>query len=149
MRFDPYAKGGQWYHDVLALSKDLRSGPLEATIAQLIDVRVSQINGCSFCLAMHTTLARHAGVTDTKLDLVAGWPDAAVFDARERAALGLAEAMTRIGDGRTVDDDTWQAAREQFNDDELAALLYTVGLINIWNRINVAVELPHDHSLPG
>lgn len=93
-------------------------------------------------------MARAQGVGQDRLDLVAGWREAAHFDRRERAALGLAEAMTRIGDGQRVDERTWTAAREQFDDAELAALLYLVGLINVWNRINVAVELPCDHRLP-
>jgi AhpD family alkylhydroperoxidase len=108
----------------------------------------SQINGCSFCLGLHTERARKAGVDQVKLDTLAGWQDAPQFDKRERAALGLAEAMTRLGDGRRVDDETWLAAREAFDDDEIGALLYLVGLINVWNRINVAVELPSDHNLP-
>jgi alkylhydroperoxidase family enzyme len=84
-----------------------------------------------------------------KLDLLAGWRETSSFDDRERAALGLAEAMTRVGDGGRVDEATWSTARDAFDDEELSALLYLVGLINIWNRINVAVELPSDHPLPA
>ena len=148
MRFDPYANGYDLYQDVLALSGHLSRGPLGGSIAQLVEVRVSQITGCAFCLALHTDLARKKGVGQSKLDLLAGWREATLFEPRERAALGLAEAMTRIGDGQRVDEQTWNAARDQFDDTELAALLYLVGLINIWNRINVAVELPCDHRLP-
>lgn len=93
-------------------------------------------------------MARKAGASQGKLDTLAGWRDSTEFTARERAALGLAEAITRIGDGRRVDDVTWAVAREELNDDELAALLYLIGLINVWNRINVAVELPSDHPRP-
>ena len=82
------------------------------------------------------------------MDTLAGWRESTAFDERERAALDLAEAMTRLGDGRRVDDPVWSAARERFDDEELADLLYLVGLINVWNRINVAVELPSDHELP-
>jgi AhpD family alkylhydroperoxidase len=148
VRFDPYAQGGQWYHDVLALAGHLARGPLDRAICQLVEVRVSQITGCAFCLSLHSETARGAGVDQAKLDTLAGWREASAFDERERAALDLAEAMTRVGDGNRVDQPVWVAARQQFSDEELAALLYLVGLINVWNRINVAVELPVDHQLP-
>lgn len=147
MRFDPYAKGGQWYQDVLTLAGHLGRGPLDASICQLVEVRVSQITGCAFCLSLHSAWARSAGVDQAKLDTLAGWRESSAFDERECAALALAEAMTRLGDGKRVDDLVWSAARGQFSDEELAALLYLVGLINVWNRINVAVELPSDHEL--
>jgi AhpD family alkylhydroperoxidase len=148
MRFDPYTEGTPWYDDVLILARHLTRGPLEPQLSQLVEVRCSQIAGCAFCLNLHTGWARRAGVAQEKLDTLAGWREASVFDVRERAALGLADGMTRIGDGRRVDEATWTTAREQFDDSELAALLYLIGLINLWNRINVAVELPHDHDLP-
>ncbi len=148
MRFDPYATGGQWYQDVLTLSGHLARSPLDAAICQLVEVRVSQITGCAFCLSLHSELARKTGVNQAKLDTLAGWREASGFDDRERSALDLAEAMTRLGDGQRVDEAVWSAAREEFNDEELAALLYLVGLINVWNRINVTVEWPADHELP-
>jgi AhpD family alkylhydroperoxidase len=149
MRFDPYTEGFDWYQDVLALAGHLARGPLEGSISQLVEVRVSQITGCTFCLGLHSGMARRQGVHQDKLDLLAGWREAPQFDQRERAALDLAEAMTRIGDGLRVEDHIWLAARDQFSDAELAALLYLIGLINVWNRINVTVELPSDHELPA
>jgi AhpD family alkylhydroperoxidase len=148
MRFDPYAHGGQYYEDVLTLAGHLARGPLEPALCQLVQVRVAQITGCSFCLRLHSEGARRAGVRQTKLDVLAGWTESTDFDSRERAALGLAEAMTRVGDGRHVDDATWSAVGAQFDDAELAALLYLIALINVWTRINLAVELPSDHELP-
>jgi len=126
----------------------LAHGPLDASICQLVEVRVSQITGCAFCLGLHSDRARKTGVEQVKLDTLAGWREASGFDQRERSALALAEAMTRVGDGERVHESIWMAAREQFDDEELAALLYLVGLINVWNRINVTVELPSDHELP-
>jgi AhpD family alkylhydroperoxidase len=148
VRFDPYANAPQWYQDVLTLAGHLAHGPLDASISQLVEVRVSQITGCAFCLGLHSGEARKAGVDQGKLDTLAGWREAPGFDQRERSALALAEAMTRLGDGERVDESIWLAAREQFDDEELAALLYLVGLINVWNRINVTIELPSDHELP-
>jgi AhpD family alkylhydroperoxidase len=149
MRFDPYRMGAGYYQDVLGLSSHLRQGPLDEGVSQLVQIRVSQINGCAFCLKLHTGMARRAGVDHDKLDLLAGWRDAPMFSEAERAALDLAEEMTRIGDGSRVGEGTWSTARAVFNDDELAGLLYLVGLINVWNRINVTVDLPSDHQLPA
>lgn len=122
---------------------------LDAGLSQLVQVRVSQVNGCGFFLNLHAGMARKAGVSEGKLDTLAGWRESPEFSRSERAALGLGEAMTRVGDGRRVEEGAWVAAREEFNDEELAALLYLVGLINVWNRINVAVELSSNRQRPG
>jgi AhpD family alkylhydroperoxidase len=148
VRFDPYSANEHLYRDLLSLNRHLSEGSLEEGLRQLVEIRVSQISGCGFCLAMHTLLARKAGVPHAKLDTLAGWREESVFEERERAALGLAETMTRIGDGAQVEDAIWSAARNQFDDDELAALLYLIGLINVFNRINIAVELPSGYRLP-
>jgi AhpD family alkylhydroperoxidase len=149
MRFDPYSgPAARYYQDVRALSNHLRSGPLDASLGDLVEIRVSQITGCAFCLNLHAGIARRRGVTQAKLDAVAGWRDSSEFTPKERSALELAEAMTRIGDGARVDDEVWSGARGVFNDEELSALLYVVGLINVWNRINIAVQLPGDYALP-
>jgi len=148
VRFDPYALGSPYYDDVLALSGHLTAGPLEPALRELVEVRSSQITGCAFCLLFHSGRARTAGATQAQLDTLAGWRESALFSGRERAALGLTEAMTRLHDGSRVDAETWDAVRRSFDDSEVAALLYLIALINVWNRINVAVELPADHALP-
>ena len=107
-----------------------------------------QIAGCALCLGFHTRSARRAAVSEETLDLLAGWADASVFTAEERAALALTEEAARIRDGRRISDDTWRSARDHFSDAELAALLYTIGLIKLWNTLNVATELPVDGQLP-
>jgi AhpD family alkylhydroperoxidase len=144
MRLNPYTVDPVSYRHLVDLSQHLTASPLDNALLQLIDVRVSQINGCAFCLAMHTDGARKAGVSQRQLDLLAGWRDAKGFSDGERSALGLAEAMTRVNDGGTVPDETWEAARRQFDDEELAALLWAIGLINVWNRVNAAVEMTSD-----
>lgn len=148
MRFDPYVAGEEWYRDVLSLARHLGRSSLSAEIRALVEIRVSQISGCAFCLRFHTDQAQSDGIPQAKLDVLAGWRDSLRFSERERAALDLAESMTRIGDGRRVDEKTWSAARQHFDDRDLAALLYVIALINVWNRINVAVDLPESHSLP-
>jgi AhpD family alkylhydroperoxidase len=150
MRFDPYSgAAAPYYKDVSALSGHLRASPLDGGLSQLVEIRVSQITGCAFCLTLHTGIARRTGVSQGKLDTVAGWRESTEFTSQERAALGLAEAMTRLGDGARVGGKAWAAARQVFDDEELAALIYLISLINVWNRLNVAVELPADYVLPG
>lgn len=140
MRVNTYAVDGTGYKRLLAWNQHLAGGPVEPSLRALIETRVSQINGCSFCLAMHTDEGRRAGVPQAKLDTVAAWRDDASFTDRERAALELAEAMTRIADGGRVPDDVWERADEAFDEAELAALVQVVALINAFNRINVTTE---------
>jgi AhpD family alkylhydroperoxidase len=120
------------------------------TVAELVRIRASQINGCGFCTDMHTKDALAAGETQQRLNLVAAWRDAAVFTEAERAALAMAEEGTRIADAATgVSDETWQAARKHFDDEELAALIVEIAMINAWNRLNVIVGTPAGGYQPG
>lgn len=106
-------------------------------LAELVNVRVSQINGCLVCLEQHTGEAREAGVPQQKLDLLTAWRDSTLFDGRERAALGLAEALTLLPGpeelGRAQDD-----AAEHFDEDELAAIEWIAIAINAFNRVSIA-----------
>lgn len=146
MRFDPYSgPASRYYEDVRALSRDLRLSALDAGLSDLVEIRVSQITGCAFCVNLHTGIARKRGVPQAKLDALAGWRDSSEFTTKERSALELAEAMTRIGDGVRVNDDVWSVAFGTFSEDEMSALLYLIALINVWNRINIAVQLPGDY----
>jgi AhpD family alkylhydroperoxidase len=148
MRFDPYASDPDAYRHLSALAVHLFGSDLDPGLRSLVELRVSQINGCAFCLRLHTATAHHAGVPQEKLDQLAGFRDAPAFTPNERAALALAEEMARSGDGRVVADETWSAVRKAFNDAEIASLLYTIGLIRLWNTLNVAVEFPADGPLP-
>jgi alkylhydroperoxidase family enzyme len=99
---------------------------------------------------MHTKDALAAGETQQRLNLVAAWRDAAVFSEAERAALALAEEGTRIADAATgVSDEAWQAARKHFDDEQLAALIAEIALINAWNRLNVIAGTPAGSYEPG
>lgn len=149
MRFDPYAADPQAHAHLSGLAVHLARGPLDHGVKSLVELRASQINGCAFCLDLHATLARHAHVPQEKLDTLAGWREAPVFDERERAGLALTEEMVRVGDGTRVAEATWQDARRHFSDDEIAALLYTIALVALWNVLNVAVELPARTPLPS
>lgn len=124
------------YQQALTLAAAIARSDLERSLIDLIDVRVSQINGCAFCLEMHTSAARRRRASDARLHALNAWEEASVFTARERAALALAEAITLIRDGH-VPDPVWEAATEQFNEAELAALILNVSMMNFWNRLAI------------
>ena len=111
-------------------------------LAELIKIRASQLNHCAFCLDMHLRDARKHGVADQKLDLLAAWAEAGeVFTDRERAALALTEAITRLGEDG-VSDEVYDRAAAAFTDRELGQVIAMAVTINAWNRINAAVRMP-------
>ncbi len=126
------------------------ASPLPAAVQELVKIRSSQINGCAGCLDMHTKDALHAGETQQRLNLVAAWREATVFTDAERAALELTEQGTRIADGAGgVSDDAWASAAKHFDDDQLAALVCLIALINSYNRLNVILRQPAGDYVPG
>jgi AhpD family alkylhydroperoxidase len=107
----------------------------------LVELRASQINGCSVCVDMHARELRTAGETDERLFAVAAWRDAPWFTDAERAALALTEAVTRISDRQDpVNDEVWKEAAGHYDESALAALLIAIANINVWNRLNVATR---------
>ena len=140
MRLNTYRADPEGQKRLLAWNDHLAHTTLPPSLRALVETRVSQINGCGFCLAMHTDEARRAGVAQSTLDVIAAWRDSTAFSEEERAALALAEAMTRLADGGRVDDAVWDAAGQAFDDAALAALVQVIALINAFNRINVATE---------
>jgi AhpD family alkylhydroperoxidase len=125
----------------LALSASTANGDLPPRVSELVLLRASQINGCGVCVDMHTKGARRAGETDERLHAVAAWRDTAYFSDAERAALALAESVTRLSDRPDpVPDDVWVEAARHFDEVALASLLVAIGLINFFNRINVATR---------
>lgn len=124
-----------------ALSRAAHHSDLPEATVNLVLIRVSQINGCSFCSQMHFRDASKAGETDDRLATVAAWRDAPYFTDAERAALALAEAVTRISDRPDpVPDDIFAAAAAHYEEPVLASLLLVIAEINVWNRLNVAVR---------
>jgi len=106
---------------------------------ELVHLRASQINGCSVCVDMHATAARRAGEDERKVHAVAAWRETPFFSAAERAALELTEALTRLSDrADQVPDELWDAAAEHFDETQLGALVLDIGLVNVWNRLNIA-----------
>jgi len=127
------------FQHLLRLSGQLHKGPLGSKLVELVSLRVSQINGCVFCLDMHSNALRKAGMSQRKLDTVAAWWESPLFDARERAALAWAEALTRIDSAR-VPDAAYDTVRENFNEREIAELGFTIAMINSWNILNVGMH---------
>ena len=121
------------------LAKSVQKGGLDHTLAELVDLRASQINGCSVCVTMHTRNLRKTGESEDRIWAVAAWRDAPFFTDAERAALALAEAVTRISDrANPVPDAVWDEATRHYDEQALAALVIAIANINLWNRLNVA-----------
>ena len=130
--------------------RSLTDSPLPAATQELVKIRASQINGCGFCVDMHTKEAAQAGETAVRLNLVAAWREAAVFTEAERAALELAEQGTRIADAAGgVSDEVWANAAKHYDDDQLGALVAIIAVINAFNRLNVIVQTPAGDYQPG
>ncbi|MFE7507440.1 carboxymuconolactone decarboxylase family protein [Promicromonospora sp. NPDC057488] len=123
---------------------------LPAVTQELVKIRASQINGCGFCTDMHTKDAAAAGETQLRLNMVATWREATVFTEPERAALELTEEGTRLADASGgVPDATWERAAAHYDEDQLAALISLIALINAYNRINVINRQPAGDYVPG
>jgi AhpD family alkylhydroperoxidase len=112
-----------------------------ATTTAMVHLRASQINGCSVCVQLHADEMKKLGESDERIFAVAAWYDAPYFSDAERAALALAEAVTRIADRPDpVPDHIWAEAARHYDEQELAALLIAVSSVNVWNRLNVATR---------
>jgi AhpD family alkylhydroperoxidase len=131
------------YRHAQALAAAIAAGDLERSLIDLIDVRVSQLNGCAFCIELHTSAARRRGESDARLHALNAWEEASVFTARERAALALAEAVTLIREGH-VPDAVWAAAAEQLSEAELADVILNTSMMNFWNRVAIT-----SRTMPG
>jgi AhpD family alkylhydroperoxidase len=142
-RIDLPSAAPEGFRAVLALEKYLGAN-VEPTLYHLVKLRASVINGCAFCVDMHSREALEAGEDSRRLFAVAAWREAPFFSERERAALALTDAITELGE-HGVPDDVWDEAAALWNEKELADLVLTIGTINLWNRIAV----PTRKTLPN
>ncbi|WP_250624263.1 carboxymuconolactone decarboxylase family protein [Pinirhizobacter soli] len=128
---------------LMALKKTTEGqGVAEATL-DLVELRASQLNGCSACVDMHWRMARKKGETDERLFSVAAWREAPYFSEAERAALALSESMTRLADqADAVPDDVWNDVVQHYDERARAALIVAIANINVWNRLNATVRQP-------
>ena len=134
---------------LFALSKSLRGSSLEAPLRELVLMRVSQINGCAYCLDMHSKDARAAGEAEQRLCLLPAWRETSLYSERECAALAWAEALTVLNGHDTVSDALYEQTSAHFSEDELVKLTLLVTLINSWNRINMAARTKAGGYQPG
>ena len=129
----------QLYKAMSALDKAAAATSLEGSLKELVKARASQLNGCAYCVDMHSADARKGGEDDRRLLLLPVWREAPFFTARERAALALAEAMTRLA-GNEVSDAVFTTAAEHFTEVELAELIWVITVINAWNRLGATAR---------
>ncbi len=128
------------YQAMLGLEQYLSSTSLPAPLRELVKLRASQLNGCAFCVDLHSHRARNDGEPDERLSSLVAWRESPYFSKAERAALALTDAATRL-DAEGVPDDLWNEAAAHYDDRQLAALVMTVATVNAWNRIGVSTRL--------
>ncbi len=145
-RIDLFKQHPATVQAMMALENQLKAGTLPIQLKELVKMRVSQINACAFCIDMHAAVGRNHGVTDRSVHLLAAWREAGLFDARERAALAWAEALTRLSATKGVPDDLYAAVQAQFSEAEIVELTLAVVAINGWNRFQIALRAPLPES---
>jgi AhpD family alkylhydroperoxidase len=127
---------------MLALEEAAQAGGLEKSLVHLVKLRASQINGCAYCVDMHTKEARRDGETEQRLYLVSAWHESPLYTPRERAAFAWTDALTRVADTRAPDD-VYEEARKEFSEEELVKLTLLIVAINGWNRFAVGFRTVH------
>ncbi|MRH90981.1 carboxymuconolactone decarboxylase family protein [Nocardia sp. SYP-A9097] len=128
------------YQAWVAAEVAIRRGPLDATVRELVKIRVSQMNRCLFCIEMHTTEARKEGETEKRIYHLTAWRESDQFTPTERAALEYAEAATELGE-HGVSDATWAEVEKNFDEGQRAGLVAITAQINLWNRLGVPLRL--------
>jgi AhpD family alkylhydroperoxidase len=147
-RINAFEKGQNAMKALYGIGAYLTKSPVEQPLLNLIYFRVSQINGCAYCLDMHSKDLRVRGETEQRLYMLDAWRETPLYTGRERAALAWAEAVTNITEGH-VPDEVYQQAKEQFSEEELVDLTLAVITINSYNRINIAFRTTAGGYQPG
>ncbi len=129
------------YKAMLGVHAYVQNSGLPLGLLELVKMRVSQINGCAFCIAMHVPLALKHGVSDDQLHLLAAWREAPIYSPKECAALAWAEALTRLTAG-DVSNEVYGEVRQHFSEKEVADLSFAVAEINAWNRLMICTRTP-------
>ena len=142
-RLNPYKIAPNGYQAISALQKYVDGSGLEKPLLELVRLRASQINGCAYCIDMHTKDARAAGESEQRLYLLSAWRESPFYSERERAALEWTETVTLVSESH-VPDDVYERARTQFQPEELVNLTLAIAAINTWNRMSVAFR-----AVPG
>lgn len=135
------------YRALLALSEHVDKSGLDRVLLHFVFLRVSQMNGCAYCIDMHSKDLRAAGETEQRVFLLSAFREAPIYSDRERAALAWAEAVTELGKD-AVPDAVFEEVRKHFKDDEIVELTLAVGVINAWNRLSIAFRTPAGGYVP-
>lgn len=135
-RFDLQKQAPELIAAMVRLETAIHGRGLDPALSELVKARASQINGCGYCLDMHSKDARLAGETEQRLHVLAAWREAPFYTPEERAALALCEAVTRLGDTH-LPDEIVEEARSVLGDDDVVTLLFVISAINAWNRLMV------------
>jgi AhpD family alkylhydroperoxidase len=141
-RFAPFKLVPDLISALVAVEKALGASGIEHSLAELVKLRASQINGCAYCVHMHVTDAKANGETDMRLFLLDTWRESPLFTDRERAALAWTESLTRISKTGASDAD-YELVKSQFTEVEIATLSVMIGQINLWNRLQVSARAVH------
>lgn len=141
-RLLPFDFAAEPMQAMLALEKAVAESGLEYSLYELVRIRASQINGCAYCIHMHTRAARQAGETEERIYLVSAWRESPLFTPRERAALAWTEALTLLSE-TGAPDDVFDALKDHFTDEEIVNLSMAINVINVWNRIAVGFRSVH------
>jgi AhpD family alkylhydroperoxidase len=138
----------QGYAALAAVEAYIEASGLEPKLLALVYTRVSQINGCAYCLHLHTQKARELGESEVRLYLLDAWHESGLYSERERAALAWAEALTRIRKSR-AGDEVYEQTKAQFSPKEVADLSIAIGMINSWNRLAIGARAAHPADRPS
>ncbi|MBL1376404.1 carboxymuconolactone decarboxylase family protein [Zobellella iuensis] len=139
-RINYYNAAPQAMKAMLALDKVVSQSVLPSSLCELVRIRASQLNGCAYCIDMHSTDALNAGETSRRLMAISTWKETPFFDARERAALLWTETLTLVAE-QHAPDDIYQEVAAQFNEQELSELTFVIAVINAWNRFGVGFAM--------
>ncbi|CBL44549.1 Alkylhydroperoxidase AhpD core [gamma proteobacterium HdN1] len=141
-RLDPWKVAPDLMGAMLEMEKTAAGAGLEYSLYELVKTRASQINGCAYCLHMHTTDARKAGESEMRLYLLNAWRESSLYTPRERAALAWTESLTLVSE-QYASDDVYEALCQQFSERERVALTLAITTINAWNRIAIGFRSQH------
>ncbi|MES2033268.1 MAG: carboxymuconolactone decarboxylase family protein [Pseudomonadota bacterium] len=141
-RFNAFKVAPDLTKALIAVETALAESGLEHSLAELVRLRASQINGCAFCIQMHVMDARAHGESDLRIVMLDGWRESPLYTDRERAALAWTESLTRIAETHAPDAD-YDLVKSQFSEAEIVALSILIGQINTWNRLQIAARVVH------
>jgi len=147
-RFNFFKAAPDAYQAVAALEDYVQNSGIEKRLVHLIKLRASIINGCAYCVDMHSKEALHGGLTQQWINLISAWKESPIYDARERALLGWVDAVTNLAQ-TGAPDDTYEALKAHFSEEEMTKLTVAIGAINVWNRLAVGFRSQHPIDKPA